>query len=268
MTRKGREMILAIDAGNTNVVAACMEHDTVVYGKRYETGKAEADTYHERMLGAFINEVKQKEGPEQIPTIEGAVIASVVPSINGALRRAVKHCVGWEPLFVSAKLDTGLDIRYDVPEKLGADLIAGACGAVYKFGCPVIVIDIGTATTFAVVDGQGAYLGGAICPGPYTALKGLTDLAAQLPEEKLEVTDEIIGTNTISCMRIGAFTGHAAMIDGMIDRIMAQMEEKNVKLVATGGPAKEITALCRHKMEYDRDLVLYGLSRLFFRNGA
>ena len=241
-------MILAIDAGNTNVVAACMEHDTVVYGKRYETGKMEADTYHERMLGAFIDEVKQKEGTEQIPTIEGAVIASVVPSINGALRRAVKHCVGWE--------------------KLGADLIAGACGAVYKFGCPVIVIDIGTATTFAVVDGQGAYLGGAICPGPYTALKGLTDLAAQLPEEKLEVTDEIIGTNTISCMRIGAFTGHAAMIDGMIDRIMAQMEEKNVKLVATGGPAKEITALCRHKMEYDRDLVLYGLSRLFFRNGA
>lgn len=298
-------MILVVDAGNTNVVAACMEQDTVLYAKRYDTGKQEEASYHDRKLGEFFAELQEKiswngtsgksmpcvesreTGQEADPgslaegavvsdgrmaeaarryPVDGAIIASVVPSINGALQEAVQHWTGCEPLFVSARLDTGLQIRYDAPEKLGADLIAGAAGAVEQFGCPVIVVDIGTATTFAVVNGRKEYLGGAICPGPYTAFKGLTDRASQLPEFSLDVTDEIIGTNTINCMRIGALTGHAAMIDGMIDRILAKLGEESVRLVVTGGPAKDIAPLCRHRLVYDGDLVLHGLWKLQQRN--
>ena len=259
-------MILVIDAGNTIIVAAIMENDAAVYVKRYATGKEENCTYHYNVLSEFFCDVEKKTGSKITDLIQGAIVSSVVPSINIALKRAVKECLHLEALFVSNKLDTGLDIKYDYPEKLGADLIAGAAGAVFKFGCPVIMIDIGTATTFSVVNSKGQYLGGAICPGPYTSLKALTNLAAQLPVGTLGFTDKIIGTNTTDCMSIGAFTAHAAMIDGMIDRILAKIEDKNVVIVATGGPAREITAMCTHKVQCDRDLVLYGLSKLYFRN--
>lgn len=254
-------MLLAIDAGNTNVVAAIMANSNVVHVERYDTEKGRDEKYHYEILNSFLNKYEI-----EISALDGAVISSVVPEINNYLGTVTDKILGKKPLFVSHELNTGLEIRYDNPSKLGADLITGAAGALKKFGCPVIIIDIGTATTFSVVGAKSEYLGGMIAPGPYTALRALSATASQLPGGELGMCGKVIGTNTADCMSIGAFTAHAAMIDGMIDRIIEQTDYEKITLVATGGPARDITCMCKHDIIYDRDLVLYGLYEIFYMN--
>ncbi len=259
-------MILAIDVGNTNIVAGLLKEGSVSYAKRYETGKSKGYEYHYKELKGFIEDIKRESNKSVDKEIEGAIISSVVPPLNSILKKAVKDAIGCEPLFVSHALETGLQIKYDDPSKLGADLICVAAAAVVKYGAPVIVIDIGTATTFSVVNKNKEYLGGAIAPGPYTSLKALGKLASQLPENGFEFTDKIIGTNTLSCMSIGAFTAHAAMIDEMCFRMSKELGGEKVNLVATGGPAGEITSMCRNEIKYDRELMLTGLWEIYKMN--
>lgn len=259
-------MLLVIDAGNTNIVAALMKNREAVYVKRYETGKRKNDEYHYNVLNSFLKSVDEMIEEKILDCIEGAIISSVVPEINDYLKAAVINCIHKEPLFVSHLLNTGLKIKYDTPSKLGADLIAGAAGAVNKYSCPVIMIDIGTATTFSVVNKKSEYIGGMIAPGPYSSLRALTSSASLLPKCELPIIDKVIGTNTKDCMSVGAFTAHAAMIDGMIDRMSEVLNEENIKIVATGGPAREIARLCRHDIICDRDLVLSGIYEIFYMN--
>lgn len=245
-------MILAIDAGNTNIVAVLINDGIIVNKYRYNTAKAEGVDYHKSNLKKLVDN----------QLVDAVIISSVVPEINIFLKKACVLLVGITPEFISSDMVTGLDIRYDNPQKLGADLICAAVGAVKKYGAPVIVIDIGTATTFSVISENSEYLGGMIAPGPYTSMTALASMASQLFETELEITDKVIGTNTADCIKIGTLTAHAAMIDGMIDRVIKSLDAADVKIVATGGFAQKITSMCMHKIICDDDLIFSGLNDL------
>lgn len=249
-------MILGIDVGNTNIVAALLDNGTVAKKLRYPTAKNENYIYHQKHLDELV--CKQ--------AVDGIIISSVVPEINACLTMACEEQFKIAPVFVNASMNTGLDIQYDNPLKLGADLIAAAVGAVKKYGAPVIIADIGTATTFSVVNEKNEYLGGMIAPGPYTSMKALSQNASQLPEIELEPTDKVIGTNTADCMRIGLLTAHSAMIDGMLERVMNEFGCFDLKIVATGGFSKVIASMCKQKMICDYDLIFNGLYELFIIN--
>ncbi len=249
-------MILGIDVGNTNIVAALIDENGIFKECRYYTDKQESDLYHKNYLGALICN----------QTLNGVIISSVVPEINDCLKQACVELTGLSPIFVHAGLKTGLNIKYDNPKKLGADLITASVGAIRKYGTPIIIVDIGTATTFSVINENYEYLGGMIAPGPYTSIKALADTASQLPEIDFNVTDKVIGTNTVDCIKIGTLTAHAAMIDGMLDRVINSLNLNDVQIIATGGRCEDITNMCFHKMVCDKNLILYGLYDLYKMN--
>ena len=249
-------MILGIDVGNTNIVAALMDAGMVIKELRYPTVKNEKSAYHKPYLTKLISDCY----------VSGIIISSVVPEMNDCLITVCESLFEITPVFVTAALNTGLNIKYDNPEKLGADLIAAAVGAVKKYGSPVIVADIGTATTFSVINEKNEYLGGMISPGPYTSMKALSQNASLLPEVELEPVDKVIGTNTVDCIKIGLLTAHSAMLDGMLERVMNELNCDSVKVIATGGFSKAIVPMCKHKLICDCDLVFSGLYALFMMN--
>ena len=248
-------MLLGIDVGNTNIVAALIDNGEVIAQCRYATAKNEKALYHKKKLDHLTSN----------QDISGVIISSVVPEVNDDLKEACSE-LAEASIFVSAGLDTGLDIRYDHPNKLGADLIAVAVGAVKRYGAPVIVIDIGTATTFSVINEDREYLGGMIAPGPLTSMRALASAASQLPEIEPDFTDSVIGTNTIDCMKIGVFNAHSVMLDGMIEKVKDHLKLSDIRLVATGGFSEKITRMCSHKIICDQDLIFAGLYDIYKRN--
>lgn len=249
-------MLLGIDVGNTNIVIALIDKDNVIKSFRYDTAKQKTTEYHKEHILEFVGNQK----------IDGTIISSVVPEINDCLEQVCFDITGVMPIFVNARLRTGLDIKYDNPDKLGADLITAAVGAVCKYGSPAVIIDIGTATTFSVINEKNEYLGGMIAPGPAVSMKALASKASQLPEIELEATDKIIGTNTIDCLKIGTLTAHAAMIDGMLDRIQNHLDTADLNIISTGGISEEITSLCNHKIICDKNLIFIGLNEIYKLN--
>lgn len=249
-------MVLGIDAGNTNIVAALIDKGNVVKEYRYATFRNENALYHKQHIANLVSD----------QVINGIIISSVVPEVNYYLKDACMELFKVSPVFVSAGLKTGIDIRYDNPDKLGADLIAVATGAVRKYGAPVIVIDIGTATTFSVINKNKEYLGGMIAPGPYTSMKALASMTSQLPETELDFTDSVIGTNTIDCIKVGILTAHSAMIDGMIDKVKEKLKLSDITLVSTGGFSEKIIHRCAHKIVCDKDLIFTGLYTIYLQN--
>lgn len=250
-------MILGIDAGNTNLVAALMDKDGLHSVHRFDTLKQESALYYTKHLKRFS---------ACSSDIEGIIISSVVPEINGLLDEACKRIFDLSPMFVSAALKTGLVVQYDNPEKLGADLICDAVGAVSKYGAPAIVIDMGTATTISVVNEKMQYLGSVISPGPLTSIKTLASSASQLPEVEFEIVDKAVGTNTADCIKIGVFNAHCFMLDSMIDHIKNRLALQSVQVVATGGLSEVISKKCSHAIVYDRDLIFDGLYKLYKLN--
>lgn len=251
-------MILAVDVGNTSTELALLnaENGSVKAKFRYSSKAQKTVQYQKENISEFVKN----------SSVSGIVITSVVPEISVFLNQACSELFNFQPLFVSADIKTGLEIKYDYPEKLGADLIAAAAGAVSKYGSPVIVIDVGTATTFSVVNEKNDYLGGLIAPGPVTSMKALASMTAQLPAVRLEITDKVIGTNTADCINIGTVTAHCAMIDGMLERIKESLGRSDVKVIATGGFSKELIPLCRQKMLYDENLIFAGLYQIYKMN--
>ena len=254
-------MILAVDAGNTNIVAALMEDEKVISTKRFATGKDQSDKYHYEELLKLVNECCAATDK----SVQGSIISSVVPCINKRIETACEKITGKSPLIVDNTINTGMTICYDNPSKLGADLICDGAGAVKKYGAPVVVIDIGTATTFLIIDETKKYLGSVITPGPITAINALTQMASLLPDGEFMPTDSIIGKNTYECMSIGTYTTHSAMIDGMIQRFEEKLGDK-VKYIITGGPAKDVVKLCKKNLIFDDDLLHYGLYTLYELN--
>ncbi len=253
-------MILAIDVGNTNIVLGCINKGEILNIVRIQTdpGQTAAEwAVKLKQLLEFYN--------VDCRGIEGAIISSVVPQITGALREAIELISGVRALVVGPGMKTGMNIRLDDPSTLAGDLVAGSVAAMSYYGTPAIVIDMGTATTMVVVDKNKSYLGGAIIPGVNLAYGALASGTSLLPDIAIRPPKKVIASNTVDSMRSGAVFGTAALLDGMIDKMEAELGEK-CSLVATGGLARSIVECCSHKIVYDDDLLLKGLWVLYEKN--
>ena len=253
-------MILTIDVGNTNVVIGCVENGEVKSVCRLATNLNDLSSdYALKMRQSF-----EFDGIDY-KNFAGAILSSVVPQLNRAIRSAVKKVTGLDCMVVGAGLKTGVNVKIDDPGTLAGDLITGAVGALAMFKPPIIVVDMGTATTITAIDKTGTYVGGCISPGPKISAEALSARTAQLPAISLESPKKAIGKNTIDAMRSGVMLGSACMVDGMIDRIDAELGG-GATVVATGGIARFVLPMCRHAIEYDRDLLLKGLALLYENN--
>ena len=253
-------MILAVDIGNSHTVVGCIQDLDIVYIARIETNPLKTEY-------EFAATLKQLFDFEKIDymNFEGAIVSSVVPPLTHTLKTAIKMLTGITPLIVGTGLKTGLNILIDNPAQLGSDLVVGGVAALASYKLPIIIFDLGTATTISVIDEKSNYLGGAIAPGMQLSLSALVSGTSQLPKVSLESPKKCIGTNTIDCMQSGSILGTAAMVDGMIDRIEEELGGK-ASVVATGGIAKIIIPHCKREIVYDEDLLLRGLAIIYQKN--
>ncbi|RGY97245.1 type III pantothenate kinase [Clostridium sp. AM58-1XD] len=253
-------MILAIDMGNTNIVVGGIDDKKTYFVERVTTDHRKTDLEYAVTIKNILEIHDISSG-----MIDGAIISSVVPPLNSTLTSAVKKITGKAPFLVGSGMKTGLNIIMDNPKATGSDMIVDAVAAIREYPAPLIIIDMGTATTMSVVDKSGNYIGGVILPGVRVSLDSLSGKTAQLPFISLEIPSKVIGKNTIECMRAGIMYGNAAMLDGIIDRMEEELESK-ATVIATGGLAKFITPLCRHTIIYDDALLLKGLLILYEKN--
>lgn len=253
-------MILAIDVGNTNIVIGCMEGSNVLFTERLST-----DTVKTSLEYAILFRVALELHKIDPAVVEGVIISSVVPPITPVIRTALRKITGRKAIVLGPGIKTGLSIRIDDPASVGADLVAGAAGALAKYKPPLVVIDMGTATTLSVVDRDSNYLGGAIMPGLRLNLSSLVSEASMLHGISLDFPKHAIGRNTVDAMRSGLVYGHAAMIDGLIDRMEEEMGEP-MTVIATGGLASSVIPACRHEITLDNTLLLTGLQVIYEKN--
>jgi type III pantothenate kinase len=253
-------MLLALDAGNTNVTIGVFEDQRLTAHWRLRT--VQEQTPDEwgvllRNLFAFTS--------LDLARVDGVIIASVVPPLDSSLALMARRYFNAEALFVTPKTDTGLRICYDNPSEVGADRIVNGVAAFRKYGGPCVVVDLGTAITFDVVSANAEYLGGVICAGIGIAAEGLFAKAARLPLVDIREPERLIGTNTVGSMQSGLYYGAIAMIDGILDRLVAELGPQT-HTVATGGQAHLVTRGSRYLKEVDEDLTLEGLRMIWDRN--
>lgn len=253
-------MILALDIGNTNVVLGCIEDGKILFTERMATdrGKTELDYAISLKMVLELRGIKTSE-------ITGAIIGSVVPPVTSLMREAIRKVTGQEAMNVNVGMDIGLEIQMDAPGSVGADRIVNAVAGIARYPVPLILIDMGTATTLCVVNEKKQYIGGMILPGIGISMNALTSRTAQLPSISLDQPKHLIGKNTVECMQSGILYGNAACLDGMIDRIEEEIGQK-ATVVATGGLARKIIPLCRHHIELDDELLLRGLWIIYEKN--
>ncbi|MBR5292992.1 MAG: type III pantothenate kinase [Clostridia bacterium] len=253
-------MILAVDIGNTNVVLGCMEDDRILFLERMATDRRATDMEYLVRIRSVLKYRDIDPGK-----LEGAIICSVVPIVTMNIRPAVEQLIGKQAVVVGPGLKTGLRINIDNPGALGADRVADAVAAVNLYPVPLITIDMGTATTVGVVDETKTFIGGMIVPGVMVSLNALAGGTAQLPHISLDPPKHAIGRNTVECMQNGIIYHNAAGVDGMIERIEAQLGKK-CTVVITGGLSTVIAPHCKHEMIHDPELLLKGLMILYRKN--
>lgn len=253
-------MILAIDMGNTNIVIGAIDSGQTCFVERITTN-------HLKTGMEYAINIKNILDIYQIPQskIEGAILSSVVPPLNAAIASAINKIFGFRPMLVGAGMKTGINIVMDNPKTVGSDMIVDAVAAIKEYPCPLIIIDMGTATTMSVVDKSGSYIGGVILPGLKVSLDSLSSKTAQLPSISIDIPKKVIGKNTIDCMRSGIMYGNAGMIDGLLERMEAELGSP-ATVIATGGLSRFIAPLCRHPIIYDEALLLKGLWILYQKN--
>lgn len=254
-------MLLAIDAGNTNVVFAIYDGEAMRGSWRAATEpRRTADEY-----AVWFTQLMALKGlaPKDI---DGCVLGSVVPEVVFPLTSFVERYFGVKPMVLGAKdVDYGIAIKIDRPEEVGADRLADAVAAVKKIEPPLIVVDFGTATTFDVIDADGAYAGGVIAPGINLSLQALYLAAAKLPRVAIRQTEKVVGTGTISAMQSGIFWGYIGLIEGLIGRIRAETGAA-MKVIGTGGLAP-LFANATNIIDYvEPNLTLDGLRLIYLKN--
>jgi type III pantothenate kinase len=260
---EGIFMILAIDMGNTNIVIGCVDDRGVLFEERLATDLSKTELEY----AVVFKTVLELYGIDR-DNVKGAIISSVVPQLVNIIKSAVYKLLKITPMVVGPGVKTGLNILMDEPRRVGSDLIVDAVAAIDVYGAPLIVIDMGTATTMSVIDRKGNYVGGVIMPGIRVAVDSLVSRTAQLQRISLDAPDKVIGKNTVNCMKSGVVYGNAACIDGMIDRMADELGEPldQIKVVATGGLAKVILPECRHRIYQDDELLLKGLKIIYDKN--
>jgi type III pantothenate kinase len=253
-------MILAVDIGNTQTVLGLIDGGRLDGHWRVSTDPTlTADEIRVKIGGLLA--LDQRGWSD----IECVVVSSVVPPLTAAYEELAERATGTPPLIVGPGVKTGLPVRYDNPHEVGADRIVNAVAAIADYGSPVIVVDFGTATTFDVVDAEGAYLGGAIAPGVETSAEALFRRAARLSAVDLEPPTRVIGRSTRESMQAGLLLGEAAMVDGLVRRAWTELGGE-CPVVATGGLAERMSPLCETIGHVDADLTLKGLAIIWERN--
>ncbi|MDP9126967.1 MAG: type III pantothenate kinase [Pseudomonadota bacterium] len=254
-------MLLAIDAGNTNIVFALFDGPRLAKAWRLETlPQRTSDEY-----AVFLLSLMQAAGISPA-SIKAAIIGSVVPETNFHLKNLCRDHFGCTPSIVGeGKLELGIKILLDRPEEIGADRIINAIGGVLAHKPPLLIIDFGTATTFDIVDADGNYCGGAIAPGINLSLQALHMAAAKLPRLGIAPPPRVIGKNTIEAMQSGIFFGYVGLIEGMIERMSKEFGAV-LTVIATGGLAPMFKHAVAGIDQTDADLTLRGLYRIYERN--
>ncbi|MBO5148000.1 MAG: type III pantothenate kinase [Clostridia bacterium] len=253
-------MVLAIDVGNTNIVIGVFDGDKLCFIARMASDQNRTSDETAVQLKAVLSIYDIN-----ISLIDGAIVSSVVPMITEPLSNAIKILIGKKPLVVGPGMKTGINISIDNPAQLGSDLLVDSVAASALYPKPLIVADMGTATTLTVVNDKNSIIGGAILPGVKTSLNALTSNTAQLQQISIEAPKKAIGSNTVDCMRSGTVLGNASMLDGMIDRFNEELGAECF-VVSTGGLAEVISRHTKHKVIYNPNLLLEGLYILYKKN--
>jgi len=230
-----RNRLLVIDVGNTNTVLGLYHGDILEEHWRVATNPQtttdELGILYRALFAA--NDIDPK-------VVGAAIVASVVPPIDHAVRRACHRYFGVDAVFVSPSSDIGIAIEYDNPQEVGADRLVNAVVAFQRHAKACIIIDFGTATTFDIVNSAGTWIGGVIAPGLGVSLDALIARAAKLPKVEIRKPDAIVGKNTISAIQAGTVYGYIGLVDGIIRRLIANYPDEDFEILATGGLANLI----------------------------
>jgi len=255
-------MLLAIDIGNSTISVGLFDGDRELkFLSSIDTdGSKTADQISIDLMNIFALY------HHDLKDVTGAIFSSVVPGINFMMEKALTRLLGKPPMMVGPGVKTGLNIRMEVHNQLGADIVASAVAALEKYPAPIIMVDMGTATTISYISGKRTYEGGLMFPGVYLSMNALSEQAALLSNIALEHPKKLIGKNSEDCMRSGIVYGTAAMLDGIIDRIRAMIPGEEPTVVATGSPAAVITRYCRNPVTYDKYLLMEGLWTIYQKN--
>ncbi len=253
------ELLLVLDVGNTNTVVGLFEGPDLRSHWRLTT---QPDRTADE-VGLWLRQLLDWEGVDAADLVAVAV-GSVVPPMDPRLRAGIKRYLGLSPFFVEPGITTGMALRVEVPQDLGADRLCDAVAAFELFGGPCVVIDFGTAVTWEVVSKSGEYLGGVIAPGPGVTADALSSKTAKLPRVALAPPPRVIGKGTVDSIQSGLFYGYLGLVEGITRRILEELGEATV--VATGGFAEDLSQHTEIIHKVEPDLTLYGLRILWQRN--
>ena len=254
-------MLLVIDIGNTNIKYGVWKDEVLLASFRVSSRISRtADEY-----GSVLVNLLSDSGIKKAD-INGIIISSVIPTLNYTICHMCEYFFGISPLMVGPGIKTGINIKAENPKEVGADRIVNNVAAYKKYGGPLIVIDFGTATTFNVIDKDGAFVGGVIAPGIKTALEGLVHSTAQLPMIELVPPKKVIAKSTETNMQAGIIFGFSGLVDNIVNKIKKELGDDNVKVVATGGLGEIIAKETKNIEVVDRTLTLYGLKTIYDLN--
>lgn len=253
-------MLLAIDIGNTNITIGGFRGDELCFTARAATDRSLTADQYAVQIKALIGLKCDSEGE-----IDSAIISSVVPPLTKIAAGALKTLWGIDPLIVGPGVKTGLNILIDDPGQTGADLVAVSVAAKALYPLPNVVCDLGTASTITVLDKDGNMIGGVIYPGIRTSLEALVSNTSLLQLISLEAPSRVIGRSTSECMQSGMIHGAASLLDGMLERIEAELGMP-VTAIATGGLSQAVIPNCKRHFEYSENLILLGLKIISDKN--
>lgn len=255
-----RRLLLAVDVSNTNTKLGLFEGERLLTSFRITTDRARTGDE----LGVLVSGLFGQERIER-EEVHGVAIASVVPPLRWALEEFVRRWLGREPLFVEPGVKTGMRVLFDNPAEIGADRVVNGVAAFALVGGPAVVVDFGTATTFDVVSTAGEYLGGVIAPGMQISAEALFTRAARLPLVAVEKPPRVVGRNTVHCLQSGLFHGYVGLVEGILERIRAELGEEP-KVIATGGHAEIVAAETARIHRVEPALTLTGIRLVWARN--
>ncbi len=255
-------MILALDLGNTNIKSALFEDGKLANSWRMSSVRHRTADELGIMMESFFDHIGRKASE-----VDGVIISSVIPAMNFTIEHMCSlYFSRAEVMFVGPGIKTGMNIRYDNPKELGSDRICNAVAAYRLYGGPVVTVDFGTATTFGVVSEKGDFLGGAICPGIIISMDALTERTAKLPRVELIKPKSVIGKNTANCIQSGVVYGYVGQVDYIINKIQMELEQPDIKVIATGGMSKLISEYSHYDITINSTLTLEGLYMIYRLN--